>query len=163
MLAYSSCTYPVTVTFHSPSATIYQDFDQKILHLQWTGVVASAVFRETLEHTLELINSSQTWFCIYDIKALRPMPLQDYDWVAYEFLPQVLQSPIKKVAVLESVQNMEQLSLQHMVYASYASLSFKLKYVDDIADALKWFAKKKHGPKEAKAEAMAAAYSATLL
>ncbi|AMM50600.1 hypothetical protein TH61_04610 [Rufibacter sp. DG15C] len=147
----------MTVTYTSPSATISQDLDQKILHLQWTGVVASAVFRETLERALQLINSSQLLYCVYNIQDLRPMPLQDYDWVAYEFIPKVLQSSLKKVAVLESDQNAEQLSLQHMVYASYTSLNFKLKYVDDIAAALKWFAKKKHAPEEA--IAMADAYS----
>ena len=70
------------------------------------------------------------------------MALQDYDWMTDEFLPRLLESPLQKVAVLESIHELEQLSLRHMVYASYMAFSFKLKYVDDLAAALTWFSKK---------------------
>jgi hypothetical protein len=123
---------------NSPHSTVYLYSTTQILHVEFMGTVPSLVYRETLEWALSFIHKNQLHACLYNRKNLQSLPFSDHDWVAEDFLPQLLQSPIKKIAILESTDSLQQLHLGNMVYASYSSLSFEVQYFTEVDIALQW-------------------------
>ncbi|WP_210462078.1 hypothetical protein [Rufibacter roseolus] len=90
---------------------------------------------------IELIKKNNLLACIYDIRQLKSIPPQDQDWFIDEVLPLLLNTPIRKVAVLEATNGTGLLDLNQLVYSKYLSIPFELQYFEDVASALEWISK----------------------
>lgn len=130
---------PVKINYQTSYATLYIDHDSHIGHLEWNGIIPSASYRETMLHVLEVIKKHKILFGIQDLKKLRPLSPMDMDWMVHEYMPMLLNSPLKKIAILESEDSLDTLNLRDMVYTPYTELTFRLEYFDDVASALSWF------------------------
>jgi hypothetical protein len=100
-------------------------------------------------YALNLVKTHQLQMCIYDTHQLESFSPQDQDWLTDEVLPLLIQTTVRKVALVESPKGVGNLNLSHMVYISYSFIPFELQYFDDVPASFQWITQRR--PQETKA------------
>ncbi|AKQ47258.1 hypothetical protein TH63_19030 [Rufibacter radiotolerans] len=124
-----------------PYANIYVDTNLQVIHVEWSGLVPSYIFRQTVTTALEHIQLRELYGCIYDLTNLKSIQQQDQEWLMHDVLPLLSNSTLRRIACLESPNQMGQLDMIDLVYCAGPTINFKFQYFEDVASALDWLGK----------------------
>jgi hypothetical protein len=129
-----------------PYANIYVDTSLQVIHVEWSGLVPSYIFRQTVVTALEHIQVRELCGCIYDLTKLKSIQQQDQEWLMHEILPLLSTTSLRRIACLESPSQMGQLDMIDLVYCAGPAINFKFQYFGDVASAMEWLSKGHRAP-----------------
>lgn len=129
-----------------PYANIYVDTSLQVIHVEWSGLVPSYIFRQTVTTALENIQMRELCGCIYDLTKLKSIQQQDQEWLMHEVLPLLSTTSLRRIACLESPSQMGQLDMIDLVYCAGPAINFKFQYFGDVASAMEWLGKGQKAP-----------------
>ncbi len=118
---------------------VHIDIDQqtKILFITWNGNCTSQEYRSSMEKGFELAKEHNLIGWLSDTTHGAAISPEDYKWVTTDLIPRAL-GIVKKVAVKSSEDIFRQLMTDNIAEDVSKSEDMKLKYFDNLDEAVKW-------------------------
>ncbi|RDV14178.1 hypothetical protein DXT99_16455 [Pontibacter diazotrophicus] len=124
-------------------------FDTEYIHLeyyaahhvlvsQWYGGCSSLQYREAVTITSQYIRELHIPFAISDRRLLPPLPREDIQWTAQDFLPEFCQLPLKRFAAINSFDEVAAEQLVHFLNSKQYPLPFEAQVFEDLTSAYEW-------------------------
>ncbi|WP_162053579.1 hypothetical protein [Pontibacter pamirensis] len=124
-------------------------FDTEYIHLeyyaahhvlvsQWYGGCSSQQYRAAVTITSQYIKDLRIPFAISDRRLLPPLPWEDIQWTAQDFLPEFCQLPLKRFAAINSFDEVAAEQLVHFLNSKQYPLPFEAQVFEDLTSAYEW-------------------------
>ncbi|MFD3002231.1 hypothetical protein ACFS7Z_17805 [Pontibacter toksunensis] len=124
-------------------------FDSEYIHLeyyaahhvlvsQWYGGCSSQQYREAVTMTSHYIRELKIPFAISDRRLLPPLPMEDIQWTARDFLPEFCQLPLIRFAAINSFDEVAAEQLIHFLNSKQYPLPFEAQVFEDLTSAYEW-------------------------
>jgi hypothetical protein len=126
------------VVFDQNHLTIYHKPDLKQIHLKWKGFATSAQFREALKFALDIVKNKGVENWLGDLKHMQMIHPQDEDWATNMWFPAIAATGLKKMAIVTSLDYLNNNSVKRMVNTTTTRLSFNARYFIDTEQASQW-------------------------
>ncbi|MBC5994048.1 hypothetical protein [Pontibacter cellulosilyticus] len=124
--------------FENNIIRIYVD---KELHLgigEWKGFASSNEFRETVLRSLETVNKYKLTRWLADRRNMKAIRQQDQQWTVEEFIPKLLESPLRRMATIVSEDLFNRMAIENMIQRSGGLGNIVLSEFNNTNEALKW-------------------------
>lgn len=105
---------------------------------EWKGFAGSDDFRSIVLRSLACINDHQLTRWLSDRRRMRAIRQQDQDWVVEAFIPQLLESPLRRMASVVSEDIFNQMAMEQMLKRSGNLGSLTLREFNSEAEAMNW-------------------------
>lgn len=130
----------ITVHLDTPELKVYTNTSLKIIALQASGIVPSAVYRHGLSLATEVAIKEQLHFWLVDNLEGGIITPEDQIWATEVNAPQLAkESSIRKMALIEPKDLHSKLILEDMMDNVKNVYSFEMQFFGDLASAHAWF------------------------
>lgn len=126
------------VVFDKSFLTVFFNEEESLIHLRWKGYATSEQFREGLMFALETVNSNQIENWLGNLKMMQMIQAADEEWTSRVWYPLITQSSLKKMAIVTSLDFLNNAAVRRIVNASADEISFETRYFVDVSDAHIW-------------------------
>ena len=110
----------------------------KTISLRWTGFAVSEDYRRGLETALESVLENDLEFWLADLRDMTAILTRDSKWTNEEWFPKLIPSKLKRMAIVESSDYFNKMSVDRIMDIAEPSLPFKVSYFREIEEAKKW-------------------------
>lgn len=124
--------------FENNIIRVYVD---KELHLgigEWKGFASSNEIRETALKSLEIVNKYNLTRWLADRRNMKAIRQQDQQWTVEEFIPKLLESPLRRMATIVSEDLFNRMAIENMIQRSGGLGNIVLREFNNTDEALKW-------------------------
>lgn len=126
------------VVFDTTYITIFFNPEESLVHLRWKGFASSEQFREGLNFALEVVKENQVENWLGDLKMMQAIQPADEEWSTKVWYPRLAESALNKMAIVTSLDFLNNSSVRRIVNASADEISFETRYFVDVNDAHNW-------------------------
>lgn len=126
------------VVFDQNFLTIYHKPEVKQIHLKWKGFANSQQYRESMNTALRIVGEKGVENWLGDLKQMQIILPQDEDWTIESWFPALAATGLKKLAIVTSMDFLNNAAVKRMVTAAQPSVRFETRYFIDVADATRW-------------------------
>lgn len=112
------------------------DIESGAVIMEWTGFSSSSQFREANEAVLKLIRDTNASKIIADIRNMKIITIQDQQWLYQNWLPRTIRAGVEFVAIVESEDFFNRLSVDNVVQKIDDQLT--VKYFKSVLGAKGW-------------------------
>lgn len=105
---------------------------------EWKGFVSSEVFRSTALHLLEFVVEYRITRWLSDRSHMKAIRQQDQQWMAEEFIPKIIDSPLRRMANVLSSDVVEKRNVEQIIRRSRGLGNLSFRDFETVAEALEW-------------------------
>ncbi len=118
--------------------TVGSEVELGLITLTWTGFAPSQVFRSILEDALLNVRLHKLSFWLADLRQMNAILRQDEQWSTNDWFPRLMNSGLKRMAILTSTDYFNQMSVERIMNNAGPGLPFQVAYFDDPGSAKAW-------------------------
>ena len=126
------------VVFDTSYLTIFFNADDSLIHLRWKGFATSEQFREGLMFALQVVSENQVENWLGNLKMMQNIQAVDEEWTNKIWYPMIAETPLKKMAIVTSLDFLNNASVRRIVKAAENEINFETRYFVDVNDAHNW-------------------------
>jgi hypothetical protein len=126
------------VLFDRNFLTILVNPEQSLIHLKWKGFANSEQFREGLNAALEIVKEQRLKNWLANQKMMEMIMPQDEEWASNNWYPRVALTGLKKMAIVTSLDFLNNASVRRIVSAASGKNDFETRYFVDSGEAKEW-------------------------
>ena len=126
------------IYFKTDYVTVEFNEDQKLVEIEWQGMVLSHQYRETLEMVLELINEKEVKNFLVNRQNMQRISLVDESWRKEVWYPKFLKSPVKRSVSVISKDYYNEVSVSQLIEEKDADIKIERRSFYDYQAAKKW-------------------------
>jgi len=105
---------------------------------EWKGFVSSKELRETALRSLEFVNQHRITRWLADRRHMKAIRQQDQQWTVEEFVPKMLESPLRRMATVVSEDIFNQMAMEQMMKRSGGLGNITLRNFGKVSEAMEW-------------------------
>lgn len=105
---------------------------------EWLGFISSNGLRTTALRSLEFVNEHRITRWLSDRRKMKAIRQQDQQWTVEEFIPKVLESPLRRMATVVSEDIFNQMAIEQILKRSGGLGNIALREFDSVAAAMEW-------------------------
>lgn len=124
------------LTYDDTILQLSHDLESGAVIMEWTGFSSSSQFREANEAVLKLIRDTNANKIIADIRNMKIITIQDQQWLYQNWLPRTIRAGVEFVAIVESEDFFNRLSVDNVVQKIDDQLI--IKYFKSVLGAKGW-------------------------
>lgn len=124
--------------FENDAIRVYLD---KELHLgvgEWKGFANSNKIRSTALKSLEVVNEYELTRWLADRRKMKAILQQDQQWTIDEFIPKMLESPLRRMATIVSNDLFNRMAMENMIQRSGGLGDIVIREFDSVEEAMVW-------------------------
>lgn len=126
--------------YETDAMRVTYDKEQQLAVGTWKGFVTSKELRKTALDSLDFVNEHQVTRWLSDRRNMKAIRQKDQQWTIDEFVPRLLQSPLRRLANVVSKDIFNQMAMESIVQRSGNLGEITLKEFENIEDAMEWLA-----------------------
>ncbi|OON69065.1 hypothetical protein [Hymenobacter sp. CRA2] len=124
-----------------PFVNIYlHEYPAPVLEAEWLGFAGSQQFRQAIEQGLQLAQQYQITGWIANDRQLRAVRPADLAWVSEYLLPALDDMGLRRLALIESEDVLNRLTINNMYHKSTPQFSFEMSRFELLSEARAWAA-----------------------
>ena len=105
---------------------------------EWLGFISSKDIRATALRSLEFVNEHRITRWLSDRRKMKAIRQQDQQWTVEEFIPKLLESPLRRMATVVSEDIFNQMAMEQILKRSGGLGNIALRDFDNVAAAMEW-------------------------
>lgn len=105
---------------------------------EWKGFASSNDIRNTALRSLEFVNTHGITRWLSDRSKMKAIRQQDQQWTVEEYIPKLLESPLRRIATIVSEDMFNNMAIEQMLKRSGGLGSIALRDFDKVPDAMEW-------------------------
>lgn len=105
---------------------------------EWKGFASGNDIRSSALRSLEFVNEYGVTRWLSDRRKMRAIRQQDQQWTVEEFIPKMLESPLRRMATIVSEDIFNKMAIEQILKRSGGLGEIALREFDNMADALEW-------------------------
>jgi hypothetical protein len=109
--------------------------EERLLRLKWKGYASAEEFKDGLRFLLAYVRENQVEYCVSDLKFMSTILPQDEEWASRCWYPRLIQTALKKHAVISSLDFLNNAAIRRIVGKQSA---FETKFFVNEVEALEW-------------------------
>ncbi|MBC5994049.1 STAS/SEC14 domain-containing protein [Pontibacter cellulosilyticus] len=124
--------------YESHGFRLSYDAEKRLGKAEWRGFLSSAEFRENSMLCMELAYKYSTIRWLADQKTMRAIRQDDLRWASIEIMPKILASPIRRMAIIVSVDIFNNMAMEQLTKRAGNLGDLVVKEFEDEATAMTW-------------------------
>ncbi|WP_461491200.1 hypothetical protein [Pontibacter sp. HJ8] len=105
---------------------------------EWKGFVSSDIFRSTALHLLEFVTEHRITRWLSDRSHMTAILQPDQQWMAEEFIPKIIDSPLRRMANVLSSDTFKKMTMEQIIRRKSGLGSIAFRDFETVAEALEW-------------------------
>ncbi|MBC5775713.1 hypothetical protein H8S95_16665 [Pontibacter sp. KCTC 32443] len=105
---------------------------------EWKGFLRSEELRKAGLDSLDFVNKHNITRWLADRRKMKAIRQQDQQWTIDEFVPKLMQSPVRRIANLVSEDLFNKMAIESMYQRSGGLGSIAFRDFDRLEDAMEW-------------------------
>ena len=130
------------IIFDKPFLKIISDAEKELIHLRWINYSQSEEFREGLMFALDYVNKHKIKRWLANLRDMSIIKESDRTWTNEVWFPEIAKTELKKMAILVSMDFLNQSSVTRIMNKAEEVIQFKTEYFNDIDRARDWLMEK---------------------
>jgi len=126
------------VLFDKSYLTISHKAEEKLIHLKWKGFTTSEQYREGLNFALEYVRENQIENWLGNLKMMEIILPADEEWTMKVWNPMITASPIRKMAIVTSLDYLNNAAVKRIVSPYTENSNFETRFFVDVSEARSW-------------------------
>lgn len=131
-------TMEAVALYKSDQASICLFPQEHILELEWHDFASGDAFRTVLEEAYELAKSYAVKGWLGNNTAMRTIRQVDQQWTTETWFPKLEDLPLRKMAIIESTDAMNRMSVTTIMTTAKPIISFDVQYFTSRHTAMQW-------------------------
>ena len=124
--------------YESHGFRLSYDVEERLGKAEWRGFLSSAEFRENSIKCIELAYKYSPIRWLADQKTMRAIRQEDLRWAGVEIMPKILASPIRRMAIIVSVDIFNNMAMEQLTKRAGNLGDLVVKEFEDEAMAMLW-------------------------
>lgn len=105
---------------------------------EWKGFVSSKDIQAIALHSLEFVNQYGITRWLADRRKMKAIRQQTQQWTVEEFVPKLLESPLRRMATIVSEDIFNQMAIEQILKRSGGLGDIALRDFDSLPKAMEW-------------------------
>lgn len=124
--------------YETDAMRVSYDKEQQLAVGTWKGFVTSKELRKTALDSLEFVNKHNITRWLADRRNMKAIRQKDQQWTVEKFIPQLLASPLRRMATIVSDDIFNKMAIDNIFERSNGLSTITLREFDNVEDALEW-------------------------
>lgn len=124
------------VYYENEHIRLRNDEDLQLGVGEWKGFASSSEFRATAQIALDFINRHGITSWLSDRRKMKAIRQQDQQWTVEEYIPKLLESPLRRVATIVSEDMFNNMAIEQILKRSGGLGSIALRDCDNAPAAM---------------------------
>lgn len=109
-----------------------------LVRLTWKEPVPGLKYREIMMRLLATVRHHGLKHWLSDGRCMGPILFADQTWTMQEFVPQLIQVGLERVAIVSSADVLNRIAVDRMVNATSAGVPYSIAFFEDPSIAQLW-------------------------
>jgi len=109
-----------------------------LVRLTWKEPVPGTKYREILLRLLSTVRQHHLKHWLSDGRRMGPILFNDQTWTMQEFLPQLIQAGLERIAIVSSEDVLNRIAVDRMVNATPEEVPYSIAFFQDPSIAQLW-------------------------
>jgi hypothetical protein len=105
---------------------------------EWKGFVSSDIYRSTALHLLEFVTEHRIMRWLSDRSQMKAIRQQDQQWMAEEFIPKIIDSPLRRMANVLSPDVFKNMDMEQIIRRRSSLGNIAFRDFETVAEAMEW-------------------------
>lgn len=126
--------------YETDAMRVSYDKEQQLAVGEWKGFVRSKEFRKTALDSLDFVQENNITRWLADRRNMKAIRQKDQEWTIEEFIPRLLQSPLRRLANVVSKDIFNKMAIENILQRSNNLGDIALKEFESVEEAMEWLA-----------------------